>query len=204
MEVVGDVHGNANAAVRCRVEGHVDCAVDGDAVVEVDGIPHRAERTVADAFDPTEVLEDSAGGGGDPTHVSFGHLVELASAFIDIDGDDLAPLVASPARHVGDQHRVARMKDGEHLLGKVDLCVTVSLTCASRHSCSGREHRAPHSSSNDTRRLVPRGRHRELLERPYGATGGMPEVAIDRAGIERQVDEASLQDGNVIVDQAQC
>lgn len=43
---------------------------------------------------------------------------------------------------------------------------------------------------------------RQLLECPYGAAGGVTEVAVDRAGIEREVDEALLEHG-VVVDHAE-
>lgn len=170
--------------------------MDGDSVVEVDGLVEPSEFGVAPPFDLAFEVVHPAGRQRSPAD-SFG----LGGAVVEVDGDLVAPFDAGAARHMGDEAWSAVVEQHGDLFGEIHLEMGAARSTERVH-----RQRTVHAVP-DLRRHHPVGFiagecHDELLKRPYRPGGGRAVQAIDGSGVESEIGEPLLHDADLGVDHA--
>src|SRR5579864_4316509 len=168
-QVVGGVHGDADAAVADRLRVDVEAAVDGDAADDVERVVHLAELAMVPARAAGEDGEVAAGGLGDalPARGAEG----LAGA--GRDGQDV-------------RHCPGVVDHEEDLARQVHL--DVGGAGLSRRRRGGAQHRVPLGPGQHAGRLAPL----DLLEGDERvAPGGVPSTGRGARPVA-ELDEAAL------------
>ncbi len=199
-ELLRQVVGDPDAAVRGRVQGNVGGTVHRDPVVEVHRVEHPAEPALTASDDPALVLVHAA---GRDRLAALAPLERLGAVLVAVltgaDRDLLAPLGVVAGRDVAHEDRLVALEHDEHLLRQVDLGVAWRLrNLAARIDLDRVLHPIPDLGRDQPLRLLTIGPHHELLERPHGHLGETAELPVDGAGGEPELGQSLLDPRHVV------
>ena len=184
----GDVQGDPNASVRRTLKGNVQGTVDRNPVVEVDRVPHAAERTLTEAFDFAVDGEHATRGVRNAALASHQRFFAITVAVLArADRDLFAPLLVAATRHMRDHDRLVAVIDRQHLLRQIHLGVVRRCIWSAGLDDERLLHLIPHVGRDLASRRVARCSEDQLFVRPDCRDGL---VAIDAVGWAR--DEAEF------------